>query len=157
MRMRTQLPKVARRSAVVIVALAALALGYLAWVAPRMSAAGQPQAGAKSAHLKELLQERLTTAREASRLALARFKNGQSFGEIREANLLLVEAELDVCDSAPERVAALEKLRAIAQDTARIAEAFVKVGQGPATTALLAKADLLQIEIALERAKAKGK
>jgi len=155
--MITQLPKIARRSAVVIVALAALTIGYFALVAPRMSAAAQPPAGAKSAHLKELLQERLTTAREASRLAMERFKNGQSFGEIREANLLLVEAELDVCDTAQERVAALEKLRGIAQDTARIAEAFTKAGQGPATTALLAKADLLQIEIALERAKAKGK
>lgn len=155
--MITHLSKVARRSAVVIVALAALATGYLVSVAPRMSAAAQPQAGAKSARLKELLQERLTTAREASRLARERFKNGQSFGEIREANLLLMEAELELCDTAPERVAALEKLRAIAQDTAKIAEAFVKVGQGPATTALLAKADLLQIEIALEHAKAKSK
>src|SRR5262249_1166773 len=126
MHMITQLPKVARRSAVVIAALAALTIGYFASVAPRMSTAAQPQAGAKSAHLKELLQERLMTAREASRLAMERFRNGQSFGEIREANLLLVEAELDVCDTAQERVAALEKLRAIAQDTAKIAEAFVK-------------------------------
>jgi hypothetical protein len=155
--MITRLSKVARRSAVVIVALAALAIGYLAWIAPRMSAAGQPQAGAKSAHLKELLQERLTTAREASHLAMERFKNGQGLDEVREANRLLMEAELDLCDTAQERVAALEKLRAAAKDTAKLAEALVKVGQGPATTALLAKADLLRIEIALERAKAKSK
>jgi len=66
-------PRAVRRTAVVIVALAAVAAGYVASVAPRTSADEPPQAGAKSAKLKELLQERLTTAREASRLAMERF------------------------------------------------------------------------------------
>ena len=106
--------------------------------------------------LKELQQERLVTARELAKLEMARFKNAQGLiDEVLESTRTLAGAELDVCESDKERVAALEKILAIAKDTERIAAGFAKTGQGRESAALRAKAERLRVEIALERAKAR--
>jgi hypothetical protein len=156
--MITHLPKVARRSAVVIVALAALAIGYLAGVAPRMSADEPIQAGAKSARLKELLQERLTTAREASRFAMEGIRRFGTVEEVREANHLLYGSRAGCMRHRPRACRCLGKTAGDGQkkpwDLPRHSSKQVTVER---RRRCWRRRISLQIEIALERAKAQGK
>jgi hypothetical protein len=110
----------------------------------------------KDSKLKELQKERLATTREFARLVGQRFKNRDgTLEEMMEATRILLEAELDVCDSDKERIAILEKFLGAARENERIATNLNKAGQGRESTALKAKTDRLQVEIALERAKVK--
>ena len=74
--------------------------------------------------------------------------------ELIEPTRMLLEAELDLCGSDKERLTVLEKILAEAAETERLADRFAKMGQGHQSTALMAKAGRLRIEISLERAKA---
>jgi multidrug efflux pump subunit AcrA (membrane-fusion protein) len=110
----------------------------------------------KARKIKEMQQERLATARELAKVQTARFRSNQGqIEEVLEATRVLADAELDLCVSDKERVAVLEKILAVAEDTERMAANFAKVGQGRDSTALVAKAERLRIEIDLERVKAK--
>jgi hypothetical protein len=111
----------------------------------------------KDSKLKDLLKERLATTREFARLVGQRFKNRDgTLEEMMEATRILLEAELDVCDSDKERIAILDKFLAAARENERIATNLNKAGQGRESTALKAKTDRLQVEIALERTKVKA-
>jgi multidrug resistance efflux pump len=112
--------------------------------------------GVQDRKLKELQQERLMTARELVKQETARFQNGLGLvDEVLESTRTLADAELEVCESNKERVAALEKILAIVKDTERIAAGSAQKGLRPQSGALRAKAERLRVEIALERAKAK--
>lgn len=107
--------------------------------------------------VQELLKERLATIREMSGLVVQRFKNNQgSFEEVRDANRMLLDAELALCQTNQDRVAVLEKFIVEAKNLEKITDRASKTGQGRASAALMAKADRLQAEIALERAQSKA-
>lgn len=109
----------------------------------------------KGAKLKELQKERLAVTRDFAKQASAKIKGGiGSLEELIEPTRMLLEAELDLCDSDMERIAVLEKILVTAKDTERMADAFAKRA-GRQSTALMAKSERLRIEIALERAKTK--
>ncbi len=112
---------------------------------------------AKKSKLEDLLKERLATVREISRLVKARFKSGEAtVDQLREASRMLLEAELELCGSDKDRIKVWEMAVVEAKELERIADNFAKTGQGHVSAALAAKADRLQAEIALERAKAKA-
>jgi hypothetical protein len=135
-----------------------LVLVLFALASPARLKAEAPAAPeAKNDKLKELQKERLAALREAARLATARFQNAQgSLDEVREAARKVAEAELDLCDSDKERVAVLEKFVGVAKKYEEQAAQFAKAGKGREYSALMAKADRLEAEIALEQAKAKA-
>jgi hypothetical protein len=112
---------------------------------------------ATQAKLQELLKERLATVREIAKLTMAAYKTlAIPYDEVREATRMLLEAELEQCDSDKARIAVLEKFVVEAKKLEEQTGQLSKTGQAPTRTALKAKADRLQIEIALEQAKAKA-
>ena len=137
-------------------ALVALSAGTWSVAAPRLHAGEAVQPEAKKRKLDELLKERLATVREMARLIAQRVKNGQgSLDQMRDANRMLFQAELALCDSDKDRALILEKSVVEARSLEKIAETLVKAGQDQASGWLAAKADRLQTEIALERVRAK--
>jgi hypothetical protein len=124
---------------------------------PALPVADEPaQAKPKDAKLKELLEERLLTAREFARLVTQRVKNNEGVPEeLMEATRMVFEAELQLSKSDKERVAVLERFLVEAKKNERMAVNLSNNGQGRQSTALKAKAERLRVEIDLERAKTK--
>lgn len=133
-------------------AFVVVAIGGLA--APSTAAADVPAASAK---LKDLLKERVAAAREVGAMVKERFKNGHAtIEQMHDAARLLYDAELDACETLKDRVAVLEKLVAAAKELEEYAAQRAKTGLGTPDSALVAKAERLKAEIALERERAKG-
>ncbi len=134
-----------------------LPLASIPWrspVAAPQSLAAEP----KDTKLKGLLKERLATVREILTVTTEQYKAGTgSFERVHQALKDVMSAELDLCDSDKERITVLEKGVAQAKDYEKLAEAQFKVGKVQVTDVLAAKADRLEIEIALERLKTKAK
>jgi multidrug resistance efflux pump len=124
---------------------------------PRLQAEEPTVPKAKGRELEELQKERLATLRQFAKLATEGYLKGGtvSYLEVQRANRMLLEAELEQCGSEKERIAVLEKFVAQAKDQEKHAAALNKAGVTPARTVLEAKADRLQVEIALERARAR--
>jgi hypothetical protein len=110
----------------------------------------------KDARLKDLLKEKLSVLQKvASQTATAHQNGARSFAQVHEANQAVRYAELDLCDNSKERVAVLEKLLAEAKGYEDTIFQQVKTGAVQTSTALKAKVNRLDVEIALERAKGK--
>jgi hypothetical protein len=106
---------------------------------------------------QELMKERLATARDYLRQTMQRYQNHVgTVDQAREATRLVLEAELDLCATAKDRIAILEKYVAEAVNIEKMADALVKTGQGQQGAWLAAKADRLKGQIELERAKEKA-
>jgi hypothetical protein len=121
-----------------------------------VSRADEPKPPADEAKIKDLQKERLALLREMARLVGERFRNGQgTWEELREADRVLLNAELDDCGTDKERMDVLEKLLALAKDREKMTEQLTKAGQMRTGAAMLARADRLQAEIDLARAKAR--
>jgi hypothetical protein len=149
------IPKIrpAALTATTLLLMIALGCWFLSSPALKAQALGQP--GAQAPDLNELLKERLTTVREIAKLAAEAYKAGLgSYDEVGEAARLVLQAELEQCASDKERVAVLQKFVAQAKQLEDHAGQLSKTGQAPTRTALKAKADRLQAEIALRRATA---
>src|SRR5262245_2409386 len=113
------------------------------------------KAAATGTKQKELRKERLAVVRAIAKLATEAYKAGTgTYDEVQEATRTVLQAELEQCDSDKDRVAVLEKFAAEARKREEHAGQVSKTGQAPIRTALKAKADRLQAEIALEQAKA---
>lgn len=143
-----------RRTGMTFAALALVSLALIVWPAGQPSAVAAQKA-TKDTRLKELLKERLDTLKEIAAQTEKGFKGGQvPMGRVLEANQAVLRAELELCESDRDRVAVLEKI----VKAAREREEFVAKQASsavPARDVLKAKADRLEAEIALERAKQK--
>lgn len=112
--------------------------------------------GSQSSKVRELQEQRLATLRNLLKITTDRFKSGQaSSEEWWSAARAQEDAELDLCSSAEERIAILE--RAIAEAKVREEQATKLAANKllPETSLLKATADRLQQEILLEQARAK--
>lgn len=139
-----------------LVVPAAGLLSFASLAGPRLYSQEGVRPKAKSPKIEKMLEERLATVREMVRIVAERFKNGQgTIEQIREANRMLLEAELDACASDKDRVAILESAVGEAKLLEERAQAMVKAGQAQGNLSLAVKADRLQVEIALERLRAK--
>lgn len=114
-----------------------------------------PAPGATNAKVKALLVERLATAREIAAQIATAYKGGQlSSAAVREANLMVLNAELDLCESDKERVAVHEKIVAEhRQHEEMLGQTGLAISR---STLLKAKVSRLEAEIALERARTKA-
>ena len=109
-----------------------------------------------SSRLHDLQEQRLATLRKLVDISTEHFKNGQmSADELRSATKAKEEAELELCTSAQERVAVLEKAVAEAKlvedQEAKLAANML----GSETSLLKATAERLHQEILLEQAGSK--
>src|SRR5262249_51519320 len=134
------------------------AIGNQYFVGVRRRQKSQPgQAQAKDNELQKLLEERLATARDYAKLVTQRVKNHEGMPEeLMEATRIVFEAELDLCASSKERVRVLEKFLLEAKENEKFLMRVSATGQGRQSTALKAKTERLQVEIALEQARAKA-
>jgi hypothetical protein len=111
---------------------------------------------AKGSRLKQLLKERLTTLRKLVDQTTRDYQAGRvSFDRVHQAMAAMLRAELELCDSDKERIAVLEKIVDQAKAHEKNAVQRYKAGNAPASDVLMATADRLEAEIALERAKSK--
>jgi outer membrane protein TolC len=116
---------------------------------------GAPKA--KGTRLKGLLTERLAVAREAAALADKAYTAGTgSFTQVQEANLAVLNAELDLCERDKDRIPVLEKFVAAMKRFEEYVAQGHKAGARSSGEVLKAKLARLEAEIALERVKAKA-
>jgi hypothetical protein len=110
--------------------------------------------------LKKLRKERLAALKDFVTLAEkeAYHAGKASYEEVRQASRLLREAELEQCASDKERLAVHEKALARAKDYEKITHMRLQAGVpgGTLTSALAARVNRLESEIAIEQAKAKA-
>ena len=106
------------------------------------------------AKLTELLQERLATRTEIAKHAAQEYQRGAaSLEQLQKAEQARIEAELDLCETAAERIKLLEESVALARTLEK--SVLAKFERGIITTveSLQAKANRLEAEIRLERAR----
>jgi len=105
--------------------------------------------------VKELQKERIAALKEVVQLAGHLYQSGRAeYAEVLDARLLLLEAELDAAEKESDRVALYEKAIAALKEYEKWATARVEGGRGTQAAVLKIKARRLEVEIALERAKA---
>jgi RNA polymerase sigma factor (sigma-70 family) len=106
--------------------------------------------------LRALLRERLEALRKgADRVKQLHKDNAASQGAVREANLRVYKAELDLCDTTAERVAVLEKIAKVYKETEDQFSQLQKRGGASEDEVREATISRLEAEIALEREKVK--
>lgn len=122
----------------------------------KLIAAPWDKTGLSDSRIKELLRERHATLKEVASTISSQYEAGQASSDlVYAANLAVHQAELDLCDTDKERVAVFEKMLPEAKAAEKDAGAAHQNGRENASVALKAKVNRLEIEIALERAKAK--
>ena len=113
-------------------------------------------ADAKDSKLKALLKEKLGVLQAVALQTTNAYQTGVApFAQVLEANQAVTKAELELCDTEKERLAVLEKMLADAKQYEKHVAEQVQSGQAPAASALKARVNRLDAEIALERAKSK--
>jgi RNA polymerase sigma factor (sigma-70 family) len=106
--------------------------------------------------LRALLKERLDTLQKMADRVILLGKNGAaSQGEVREANLRVYKAELDLCETTEERIGVLAKIARLHKETERQVSELHKRGAASQGEVLEATVSRLEAEIAVEREKAK--
>lgn len=145
-----------KRSALILVATAV----FLP-VAPASPQGGvnspvKAPAEASAQKIKDLQKERITTLRELVDQAFAGFRSAQvSYEEVLEAQLHLLNAELDAAEKESERIALYQKSVDVMKKSEEVANARAQTGRGSHTAVLKIKARRLEFEIRLEQAKVK--
>ncbi len=132
--------------------------GVAALALAALLAAGAPSGAAEgdSDKAKALLKERLATVKLVADRLEAGYKAGSvPVAELMQAAEAVLKAELDLCETAKERVAVLEKLAEAAKRREGLVEKMVKAATATGTDMLRAKMSRLEAEIALERARVK--
>jgi tetratricopeptide (TPR) repeat protein/thiol-disulfide isomerase/thioredoxin len=116
----------------------------------------QKRADANS-KVRALQEERLATLKEIAAEWENVFRHSRCPPEdVWQAKLLVLRAELELCDSDRERVAIHEKIVALAKETEETRASQYKAQRLSHSDLLTAKANRLEAEVALERAKAKA-
>jgi hypothetical protein len=106
--------------------------------------------------VKELQKERIATLTELADMTTKLFQSAHvKFDEACEAQLLLLQAQLDAAEKESDRVALYKNFVGMMKDYEKVAQAQVKAGQGLTTAVLKIKARRLEAEIHLEQAKAR--
>lgn len=119
----------------------------------RIEAAEQAPADAESDKVRRLLEERLAAAMQL--VEHARTRRELSAGtpeEVAAAERFALRAELDLADTRERRIAVLERLLSIAEQSEELAVARHRMGQVPPDALLKAKIARIEAEIELERA-----
>lgn len=106
--------------------------------------------------VRELQKERIETLKELVDHAATSYKGGvASYEEVLEASMLLLKAELDAAEKDSDRITLYKKGVDALKEYEEVANANRQVGKGTVAAVLKIKAMRLEVEIALEQAKAK--
>ncbi len=109
---------------------------------------------ADSPKIQALLKERLAILKEQVAVLQKRFEQGVVTAEVLlRARRRACQAELELCATDRERVEVLQRLLALAKETEARTAQLVKTGAASQSILLEARADRLEVEIALERAR----
>jgi outer membrane protein TolC len=106
--------------------------------------------------VRELQKERIETLKELVDHAATSYKSGvASYEELLEASMMLLKAELDVAEKDSDRITLYKKGVDALKEYEDFAKMMKSVGKGTGAAVLKIKAMRLEVEIALEQAKAK--
>jgi outer membrane protein TolC len=104
--------------------------------------------------MKALLRQRVDTAKDIFDLMLEKYKHGGgNIGSVHRAKVNWLTARLSLADTKGERVKIHEEIVKDAKEWEQSALQNVETGAGERIEALTARADRIEAEIALERAK----
>ncbi len=133
--------------------------------------AGKPQAGGETkpgkegpgdgragddSKLRGLLKERLEAVRKLADGVKRLHKQGAVTQEaVRQADVRVYKAELDLCDTPKERIAVLEKIAKVYEEVEDQLTAHAKQGAASSESVIEAKLNRLEAQIAVERERAK--
>lgn len=122
-----------------------------------LKAAQTKEPAAEDAKIQALLEERLATLKQLAAVTEKAYRSGNAtFAEVAQANALLLKAELELCKTDKERLAVHEKAVGLAKDSENVAAQLFQTGRATQASVLAAKANRLEAEIALQRAKARA-
>lgn len=106
--------------------------------------------------VKELRKERIAILKELVDQATRAFQSARaSYEEVLEAQMLLLQAELDAAEKESERIAIYQMAIDALKQSEKLAAARVQAGRGTQAAVLRIKARRLEVEIQLEQAKIK--
>jgi outer membrane protein TolC len=130
---------------------AAIIVGFL--LVPVLSGIGAPTS--EDSEVRHLLKERLATTAKIYDMSKASFEAGQiGPGEMLQAQAALLRAKLAVCDTKDDRVKVHGEMVEAAKQMMELIQAQAETGSVPQIEVLKAQAQLLDVRIGLERAKA---
>lgn len=105
--------------------------------------------------LKKLLTERLAILKDVVSLTDKLYRAARaSYDQVKTETQAMYQAELDLCETDKERVQVLEKMLTDAREKEEEAAALQSTARGQSTDVLKSRADRLNVEIALYRARA---
>jgi len=135
-------------------AFVVLALGVVGAIAAMRTTPASHAADSKGTKLKSLLNDRLATVRDVANGTNLMYQQGLvTPAQAYDAKLAVFNAELDLCETSPQRVAILDKMLVEAKNYEEtVARTSVPVALDR-NAQLVAKVSRLDVEIALERAK----
>lgn len=120
---------------------------------PILSGIGAP--APKDTEIKKLQKERLATAVKTYEMAKASFESGQSgYGEVAGAHTALLNARLEVCDTKADRIQVRGEMVQTAKQMTEHVKAQLDSGNTGTIELLKAQAQLLDVQIGLEKEKA---
>jgi outer membrane protein TolC len=140
----------------------AVLLGSLVTASTGISSAtlldAQPSAEAGTTEtVRALLKDKLATLRELVPMLEERHRAGiVSIDKVSQAKIEVLKTELELTESAKEQVKLHEKIVAVAKEVEEALKARLASGLIEPMQVLRAKANRLDAEIALERARAKA-
>jgi outer membrane protein TolC len=145
-----------RVSALLLTVAAATVLAAPAHARDRVNLPLKEPAEESAKKIKELQKERIATLKELVDVLTKLAQNGRvEIGEALEARLLLLNAELGAAEKGADCIALYKKAIDALKEYEELADARVKAGRGTVATGLNIKARRLEVEIQLEKAKAK--
>lgn len=107
--------------------------------------------------IKVLLQERLAVVEKIHQLTVEKYKSGNAnFDEVGQSAIAVLNARLELAESRHERLRILEEMISTAADLKDVATTLARAAEATQVDVLMAEAQLLQFEIALEREKKRG-
>jgi outer membrane protein TolC len=124
----------------------------------RGGAAVAEDAASATDTIGQLLQQRLAIAEQMQETAKAAFQAGRaSYSAVLQADLAVLEARLELAETRQERIKIYEQMMAKAKASQEIVLKLREAGRGSRLDLLKARDRVLELRIALERAKKNAK
>lgn len=120
----------------------------------RGGAAVAEDAASTADTIRQLLQQRLANAEEIQQIAESAFQTGRgSYREVIQAQFAVLKARLELAETRQERIKIYEQMIARAEAYQKFVLATHTAGRGARLDLLKAQDRVLELRIALERAK----
>lgn len=145
-----------RTPALILTAAMATLLAGPASPQDKVNPSPRERVDASARKARDLQKERIAVLKELLDQTSALFRNARvPYDEVLEAQMLLLNAELDAAETEPDRVALYKKALDHLKAYEEVARAQKTAGRGNELASLKIKARRLEVEIQLERAKIK--